>query len=544
MLLMLADRYMSLAQTPISAEDFYGDDARYSAEFETLEHELGKANSLHETQGPDWLLVRDGCAALLASQSKDLRAGVWLSWSLYQLDSLHGLAAGLGALNYLCAEHWAALHPRKPRTRLAAFSWLTARIEQAITDLLPGMAEADVLERLATQLRELDSHLAGHFADQAPLILPACRRLDAMRLSPEGQTQAISTSPIEVPTEMPTKVPARLPNAGNSAQIMPIHSTNNQPSRTLSDSRAAHKCLRTLQDQAQPLSNWWLQEAVTDPRAFRLARTLLWLPIDTLPEHDAQNSTSLRGLPPDRLRDYRERIAQGQFSRLLVDLETSLARSPFWLDGQYIAWQCLHALDAPAAMYEIEIQLAMLLKRLPGLEQLCFHDCTPFADHDTRRWIGAQVLPHTRVNGALAQDLASSKCASEQPWDDALATAVQQLRKGSLKAGVQLIKQAMPNATGGRERFHWQLAQARVCLQARQYELAWHQLESLYQLLQDADLERWEPDLGLSVLQLLLNCCDKLPGNPALRERKSEIYRRLCHLDLETAIDQASGPSL
>lgn len=532
MMLMLADHYMGLAQTPISAEDFYGDDARYSAEFETLEHELGKANSLHETEGPDWLLVRDGCAALLASQSKDLRAAVWLTWSLYQVDSLPGLEAGLGALNYLCAQHWAALHPRKPRTRLAVFSWLTARVDQMPTNLLSGEAEPGTAKRLASQLRELDNCLEGHYADLTPLFASTCRRLDAWSSSAEGQSQAKSDNLLTVPSIV------------SSAQSIPINQANREILCTVASSREAHKCLRTLQDQARLLSHWWLQEAVTDPRALRLARTLLWLPIDTLPEHDMHNSTHLRGLPPDRLTHYRERFAQGQFSSLLVDLETSLARSPFWLDGQYIAWQCLYALDAAAAMYEIEIQLAMLLKRLPGLEQLSFHDHTPFADDDTRSWISAQVLPHTDVNGAHAQGPANSMGDTALPWEEVLATAVQQLRKGSLKAGVQLIKQAMPNATSERERFHWQLAQARLCLQARQYDLAWRQLESLYQLLQDANLERWEPELALSVLQLLLNCCDKLPGNPALRERKSEIYRRVCHLDLETAIDQASGPSL
>ncbi len=92
---------------------------------------------------------------------------------------------------------------------------------------------------------------------------------------------------------------------------------------------------------------------------------------------------------------------------------------------------------------------------------------------------------------------------------------------------------------GERERFHWQLAQARFCFQARQYELAFHQLESLYQVLHGSDLERWEPDLAMTVLQLLLDCCNKLPGNPILRQRKSEIYQRLCHLDLEAALDQA-----
>lgn len=525
---MLADHYMTLAEKPISDADFYGDDVRYSAEFECLENELGKSNSLHEKQGPDWVLVRDGCEALLQSQSKDLRAAVWLTWSLYQVDFVSGLEAGLGAINYLCTQHWEALHPRKPRTRLAAFSWLIPRIDQAINDLPSGAAEPHALQRLAKQMRELDRCLTTQFADQAPLLAPACRRLDALCQSPAQQIEATIVPPAPVPAMV------------NSAQIIPISNASSENLGAVNDSRDAHKCLRTLQEQARLLGNWWQQEAVTDPRAFRLARTVLWLPIDTLPEHDAQNSTTLRGLPTDRLKNYRERLAQGQFNSLLIDLEASLARSPFWLDGQYIAWHCLHALDAQPAMYEIEIQLALLLKRLPGLERLCFHDHTPFADDETRRWISTRILPHTGTRAEEQQSIAID--GAQQPWEDALATAVRQLRKGSLKAGIQMIKQAMLKVTGDRERFQWQLVQARLCFQARQYDLARHQLESLYQVLQGSDLERWEPDLALTVLQLLLDCCDKLPGSAALRERKNEIYQRLCHLDLEAALDQACGP--
>ena len=525
MVLMLANHYRLLAEKPISAEDFYGDDVRYSTEFEHLESELGKANSLHADQGPDWIVVRDGCELLLQSQSKDLRAVAWLTWSLYQIDSLPGLEAGLGALHYLCTEHWDALHPRKPRTRLAALTWLVSRIDQSLVELPATSTEPGVLTRLATQLRELDICLTGHYADQAPLLLPLCRRLDTLA----------SNAPAEQSTASATTVATQ----PSKARVIPINQPSADTLGKISDSRDAHKCLRTLQDQARLLSAWWCQESIVDPRAYRLARTLLWLPLDNLPEHDAQQSTTLRGLPADRLANYRERLAQGQPDALLQDVESSLGRSPFWLDGQYIAWQCLQALDAQPAMYEIEIQLALLLRRLPGLEQLCFHDHTPFADDETRAWIDAHILPHTQVPSAQAERSSGNSDSANRPWDEALTKASEQLRKGSLKSGIQLIKQAMQPVRGERERFHWQLAQARLCFQARQYELAFHQLESLYQVLHGSDLERWEPDLAMTVLQLLLDCCNKLPGNPILRQRKSEIYQRLCHLDLEAALDQA-----
>jgi type VI secretion system protein VasJ len=41
----------------------------------------------------------------------------------------------------------------------------------------------------------------------------------------------------------------------------------------------------------------------------------------------------------------------------------------------------------------------------------------------------------------------------------------------------------------------------------------------------------------LQVLHLLHTCCELLPQNHVVRERKDEIYRRLCHLDLEVVLE-------
>lgn len=95
----------------------------------------------------------------------------------------------------------------------------------------------------------------------------------------------------------------------------------------------------------------------------------------------------------------------------------------------------------------------------------------------------------------------------------------------------------MQGAHGGRERFFWQLSQARLCYTAKKYELAKTQLEALDEQLRQSGLDAWEPDLSLQVLHLLHTCCELLPQNHVVRERKDEIYRRLCHLDLEVVLE-------
>ncbi|WP_339846459.1 type VI secretion system protein TssA [uncultured Halopseudomonas sp.] len=528
---MLANRYIDLAKTPITTTEFCGEDVRYSAEFEVLELELAKADSLHEAAGPDWALIREGSENLLKQHSKDLRAAVWLTWSLFQSDSYGGLQAGVSALLYLCKHHWQTLHPRKPRTRLAAFGWLMPRLERAVENSADTQEniEPATISAFASQLRELNQCLLAHMASEAPDLLPLCRRLD------------------ELATRDAKPKPASAPNAQKTttATVTPIHtqaSNVNISPIDVSNTREANKVLRTLQNQARPLCDWWLSQSATDPRAIRLSRTLLWLQIDALPEHDLHQQTPLRGLPSDRLAAYAERLGQslnhGQRSELLRELETSVGKSPFWLDGQRLVWECLEALGAKSAQRELEAQVSSLLLRLPGLEQLRFHDGSPFADDRTQAWLAASS---STMADSPSSSATSAPGNQQAPWEEALNLACDLMRKENLKAAVALLKQGMQTASNERERFQWQFSQARLCHIGKHFELAAYQLEALHQNLHDARLDRWEPELAVSILQLLADSYQRLPRTQAATERRQDIYQRLCRLDLEAALDQTHG---
>ena len=515
----LSKHYLELARKPINDSNFAGEDIRYSSEFELLEAELAKAGALHNTAGIDWQKVREGSEMLLASLSKDLRAAAWLTWSLFQRESFAGLQAGLNVLQYLCSNHWAELHPHKARTRAAAINWLLPRLEQIFSEDVPVGEQLPLFRSLAEQLHALEQCLSSHLGEDAPLLLPLCRQLDGMvKRASHGQAQ-------------PGTVSSAI------AQVKQVASQVFAPGSPIENDKEALKALRNLQEQARPLTAWWLKQRTSDLRPLRFARTLLWLSIDSLPEHNGEQITALRGVPADKLASYRDRFAQGQYADLLVDLENSTARAPFWLDGQRLAWECLQALDAEQAMREVEIQLALFLQRVPRLEELCFHDGTPFADAETRAWISGQVMPHVQPVTVARQEEPPASGSIQPSWELALQEALPLLRKEGLKPAVQQLKQGLARARGGRERFFWQLSLARLCYQAKKYELAKTQLEALDQQLETSGLGSWEPDLALEVLRLLHSCCELLPQNHAVRESKDEIYRRLCHLDLEVVLD-------
>lgn len=518
----LDTHYLSLAQKPISQTGFAGEDARYSPEYEQLEHELNKTSRPHETGGIDWAKICQHSETLLSEQSKDIRVVCWLTWGLFQQESFAGLHAGINMLHDLCERHWSELHPRRAKTRAAAINWLLPRLEQALTEHTPDDEQRPLLQSLIKLLKKLDDTLSQHLEADAPALMPIWRRLDN-QLKQAGKPQN-DTGPVSAAIAQVKQV---------ATQII-----SGQGSTIVTNDREAHKALRSLQDQARPLTTWWLKQKTADIKALRLSRTLLWLNIETLPEHSAEQITALRGIPADKIAGLMDRLKQNLHSEALFELETSIARAPFWLDGQRLVWECLKALDIQDAMCEVELQLALFLNRLPGLENLRYHDGTPFADAETQAWIGAHVSPHLHSSDLVDISLSSSDEAGGQPcWENALQEAMAKTRQEGLKEAIQPLKAGLEQARSGRERFFWQLTLARLCFHGKKYDLARIQLETLDQQLQRSGLDAWEPQLALDVIKLLHGCYELLPRDDAHNANRDEIHRRLCHLDLEMVLD-------
>lgn len=507
---VLSIRYEEVADSHCSGTNFAGVDIRFSNEYEALEREIGKVQSIHGGGQVDWLMVLEKSEALLRDTSKDLRIAVWLCWALYQRESFDGLLAGLSLLRQLCEHHWPLLYPQKVRTRASAIGWLVPRLEQAFTKQAGGNESPDALQGISEHLACLDEVLTRELAEDA-FSLGALRRQLAGMQQPGKETapvveMAVAASPLTQP----------------------------DTDALLRDEKSAHKAVRALQESARSLCAQWMGQSPPDFRGLRLGRTLAWLSIESLPVCDHQQITPLRGLPADKLKHYRERFEQGDFTGLLIELEGSLARSPFWFDGQRLVWECLQMLKAHAAMKEVETHLALFLQRLSGVESLHFHDGIPFASPMTRSWINTHVLISQHRTTALP--LLQHSSGSVQ-WSEALQRVIPILQQDGLKAAVQAFKQDMQGEQTSRVRFLWRMAQARLCLLAGRYDLAALQLETLDEQLRDSNLHRWEPDLMQQVLQLLLSAYDALPAKQGVSERKDDVHRRLCHLDLEVVLE-------
>ncbi|MDU8497654.1 type VI secretion system protein TssA [Pseudomonas syringae] len=507
----LSVRYMEVARRPVTTLSYAGDDVRYSNAFERLECELGGAQSVMGALTIDWRRIREGSEDILVNQSKDLRVASWLAWALYECESFPGLLAGLGLIHYLCDHHWQVMHPGKPRTRSAALRWLLLRLEKVLVEDISIINQLPVFQEIVRYLDSLDELFGRYLGDDAPLLLPLRRRLARM-IERAAQAEKEPVTIVEQVRQVATQL-----------------FSSNAP---IDSEKDAQRALSSLEESARSLCKWWLKQKTTDPRVFRLGRALVWLAVDSVPTANAEKVTQVRGLPADKLKNYKERFEQGMYADLIVDVESSLACSPFWFDGQRLVWDCLKALGAESAMHAVEAHFSLFLKRFPEVVELRFQDGAPFANAETLQWVATLISPPVS-----SPQQAWETDEHELPeWEAVYLELVSTLPEKGLKASVRVLSQHLNSANGGRDRFFWRLCLARICHLAKKYELASVQLECLDQELQTSALHTWEPLVALDILRLLHSCYELMPQNDKSAQRKEEVYRRLCQDDLERFI--------
>lgn len=103
--------------SPISDEAPSGENMEYEAVFQDMETaaqgspEVQYGDTIAEAQEPEWRDVKNSALAVL-SQSKDLRAAIYLTQALAHTDGFVGLSEGLDFTRRLVETFWADFHPQ------------------------------------------------------------------------------------------------------------------------------------------------------------------------------------------------------------------------------------------------------------------------------------------------------------------------------------------------------------------------------------------------------------------------------------------------
>lgn len=144
----------ALGSAAIPGDSATGQSARYEPEYEQMQAEIDKLAAL-DAGAPDWNLVRDNAATLLAKKSKDLLAAAYLCAALRETRGWAGLADGLNVVKALVTTHWEGLHPERLRARKTAVDWLLDRLKPLVEESAAQAADNDALNASIALLDEL-----------------------------------------------------------------------------------------------------------------------------------------------------------------------------------------------------------------------------------------------------------------------------------------------------------------------------------------------------------------------------------------------------
>ncbi len=537
-----AHRLHALGVEPVSTGHPCGENVRYQPDFELLEAELAKQESLN-AETVDWQVVDDIATRILQSESKDLLVAAYLCNALLINEGYSGLAVGLKILSDMVSNHWDDLFPpvKRMRARRSALTWLAEKAGGYVTENPPSATDNDTVLTAAETLKQLDQALVDKMGDQAPLLTDLIKPLQDYRRGVEAAAKKTGEPAAAAPAKSaesvsdvaPAPAPAGEPNAAVAAVAV---------GTALESETDCRKVLRQLQSGLRQVAGFLLAQKLEDVRPYRLNRLAAWMTVEKAPPVN-NGVTQIVPPAPERLKFFERKREQGDYAALVPELEKTLARSPFWIDGHYEVVRALRALGSgcePAAQIVVR-ELKTLLARIPELQELAFADQTPFASDQTRLWLDAEVL----VTAGEGSATVGAPAGDAAPWDAALVDARQVAAGGKTEEALAVINAGLTAARSGRDQSYWRCALAELLLQIGQAESASAILESLSQQARSRQMTDWEPELMSRIYNQLFLSYQKQRKSKtedrSLKEKAEQAFEQLCWFDPVTALSLKGG---
>jgi len=543
-----SDHYLySIGEQAVADDAPAGASARYEPEFEQLEAELAKQESLG-TETVDWAKVVELAALVTREKSKDLLVASYLARGLLETESYSGFAVGLKIISDMIEHHWDGMSPplKRLRARATAIQWLAEKCGPIIEAKEPAANQAEAVKLADAMARRIDGELMDKMGDNAPSMMEMNRHLKRYKQiiaqqaeAPPSTTPAASPAP-DTPAKPADAAPAKTAPAAQNTTRSPASSARPVAVGDIESDNDAKKVVRQLQEGGRKTAAWWIKSKLADPRPYRLNRSLTWLLLDQAPPN-TDGITQLNPPATDRLKFFDTQLAAKQYSGVIPELEQTTARAAFWLDGQRMVVNALQALgpEYEAACNAVMEECRHLLTRIPTLADLKFSDGTPFADDQTRMWIENDVLTRTiSAEGATNGETA--------PWHETLKKAKSMAAAGDIKPAITLMKESATTTSNVREQHFWRLSLADLLLQTGNLDVAIPTLEQLAAHIADKNLSTWEPDLISQTYKLLCdgyqkqinklkNAKDKHTELDIILAKREQAYAQLCWHDPLTA---------
>jgi type VI secretion system protein VasJ len=511
-----------LGKQPIRPDQPAGDDVRYDPQYEELQAEVDKFSSPSASGAVDWDKVVKLSSDILSRKSKDLLVASYLAIALIQTKKFEGVEIGSRIYRDLVEGHWDALFPTKARMRgrVAAIEWWAEKAEGVLEQLPKGPFAEERINALNENLQKVDQLLA-EYLEEAPSIRPL--------LDFAGSLEAIAPPPEpKAPEPEPASAAPRPPEGSlGTLGAEPSPPRVEEGPVEITSPETAQTVLKKALENIARVADYYRKGNLSNPTAYRLARVAAWSAVESLPPSKGGKTYLSR---PRTIEIVRGLFGKGQDEALVRAAELNLGQHLFWLDLNFWASEALVRMGEghEAAAEAVRRETALLLRRLPGLEDLKFSDGTPFAGDDTREWIKGLLAGA----GGAAEGSAG---APADPADKGVRQARELIAGGRTSEAVRRMQQGLRGGGSRKEAFHWRVALCRLLVETPE---ARHALPHIEEILKEIDLfrlEEYDPELALKGLKV---AWDGFRANAGLvpKEKVAEIRGRIARVDVSAAM--------
>jgi type VI secretion system protein VasJ len=532
---MIGTEYsMDLSQVgrqPISADKPAGSDIRYDPAFDELQTEVDKLTSPALAGSVNWEKVCRFASDILMHKSKDLLVAGYLTVGLIHTRMNDGFTMGITVFGDLCERFWDDLFPSRIRMRgrVRAIEWLLERCNTSLRQMQNLSFPPSQVSLIKETLNKMEIFL-GENLENTPSFAALNDYFSGLDgpmeevLRPEALLQPESESREETlqTAQHREREPMQESRQEQEEHVKTANSSQeaaSMVSEALKILREASFCLR--------------QQDPTSPQAYRLARKAAWYAVEDLPP--AQNGRT-RIPPPTSLEkkllfDLRN---NGDAEALLKVAEARLSQYIFWVDLNRFSADSLSRLgNRYEKAYDAVCQeTAFLLHRLPGLEDLCFSDGTPFVATETRQWLQGIVFrggPGDTVSAKISS--AVDEGGAEENMGKTIEELQLLIRKGRLVEAMEEGQRKVRDGSSRQEKLLWRLSLAHMLVTMGKTKLSLPYLEHVLEDIDCHGLEEYDPELALRGLKLCWQAFET-QAELSFKERAAHVLHRIGRLDM------------
>lgn len=492
---------------PIQEGAFCGEDGSYDSDFETCKAEAEKIT------GTNWEAMAESGERFLSKTSKDLRAFGFLALAKGMTKGAAALAEVAQAYATVAMEHWDEIYPKRPNGRIQALKWL---VSDGVKTRMAGITPTgnyDTLLAASEAMKKFQQFIFNKVPEQ-----PSFEAFTAVLHEWAEKNKPKAEPPPPDPNAAPAATEAAPAGSGDIS---------------LATADDAYLAL-------QKVAGFFFEQGKFNPLAYRLMRLSRWSMLTELPPNQG-GRTMVPAPYPDTLAAFRNMHAAADWPTLAENGEAAFTNDGmfFWFDLQRYVCAALEGIgtEGAACSEAIKQELALLMRRLPGLETLSFDDGTAFADATTQDWLATEVAAALGGSGGTVPRRGKAKSDIAAEAEEAEKLFAQE----KLQEALAVYKAGLAADSSAKSNFDRKLRMADLCLRGGKPMIAMALGEELKRLVDDTKVETWDPESCISLFRMLRRAYQVVSesgfdptGN--LPSRSLEALARLSRLDPLAAV--------